>query len=96
MFEILVVYICSAITKDFISIFLFVKGPTDLIINDFMRMLWEQNVGTVVMVTNLLEDNKVCYQGRYNCIEAYIFPGCNYALSMLIFGLEMLKYMIQS
>ncbi|XP_064605821.1 receptor-type tyrosine-protein phosphatase alpha-like [Liolophura sinensis] len=39
------------------------QGPTDVIINEFMRMIWEQNTGKVVMVTNLVEKTKTkCYQ----------------------------------
>ncbi|XP_059168901.1 receptor-type tyrosine-protein phosphatase alpha-like [Physella acuta] len=35
------------------------QGPNDVIINDFVRMLWEQKVDKVVMLTNLIEDGTV-------------------------------------
>ncbi|XP_064604675.1 receptor-type tyrosine-protein phosphatase kappa-like [Liolophura sinensis] len=39
------------------------QGPTDVIINEFMRMIWEQNTGKVVMVTNLVEKTETkCVQ----------------------------------
>ncbi|RUS92206.1 hypothetical protein EGW08_000059 [Elysia chlorotica] len=34
------------------------QGPSDFILNDFVRMLWEQNVDRVVMLTNLVELGK--------------------------------------
>ncbi|CAL1536340.1 unnamed protein product [Lymnaea stagnalis] len=34
------------------------QGPNELILNDFLRMLWEQNVEKVVMLTNLIEEGK--------------------------------------
>ncbi|KAK3739085.1 hypothetical protein RRG08_064531, partial [Elysia crispata] len=34
------------------------QGPNDVIINDFVRMLWEQKVDRVVMLTNLIELGK--------------------------------------
>ena len=36
-----------------------ISGPNDLIMNDFVRMLWEQKVDRVVMLTGLVEDGKV-------------------------------------
>ncbi|XP_059173259.1 uncharacterized protein LOC131953868 [Physella acuta] len=35
------------------------QGPNSIIINDFVRMLWEQKVDKVVMLTNLIEEGKV-------------------------------------
>ncbi|KAH9496275.1 hypothetical protein Btru_017967 [Bulinus truncatus] len=34
------------------------QGPNKLIIEDFVRMLWEQKVDKVVMLTNLMEEGK--------------------------------------
>ncbi|XP_059176845.1 receptor-type tyrosine-protein phosphatase eta-like [Physella acuta] len=34
------------------------QGPNRLILNDFIRMLWEQKVDKVVMLTNLFEEGK--------------------------------------
>lgn len=39
------------------------QGPNDFILNDFVRMLWEQKVDRVVMLTNLIElGKKKCSQ----------------------------------
>ncbi|XP_055884637.1 uncharacterized protein LOC106051812 [Biomphalaria glabrata] len=35
------------------------QGPNKTILNDFVRMLWEQNVEKIVMLTNLTEDGKM-------------------------------------
>jgi hypothetical protein len=36
-----------------------VAGPNPVILNDFVRMLWEKRVTTVVMLTNTYEGGKV-------------------------------------
>ena len=35
------------------------QGPISNTINDFWRMIWEQNITTIVMLTRLIEDAKV-------------------------------------
>ncbi|XP_059168903.1 receptor-type tyrosine-protein phosphatase alpha-like [Physella acuta] len=35
------------------------QGPNDVVVNDFVRMLWEQKVDKVVMLTNLIEEGMV-------------------------------------
>ncbi|XP_071118698.1 uncharacterized protein [Haliotis cracherodii] len=43
--------------------FIAAQGPNDIIINDFIRMLWELDVSRVVMLTNLFEEGKQkCHQ----------------------------------
>ncbi|XP_064604299.1 receptor-type tyrosine-protein phosphatase kappa-like [Liolophura sinensis] len=34
------------------------QGPNDVILNDFLRMIWEQKSGKVIMLTNLVETTK--------------------------------------
>lgn len=35
------------------------QAPNDVILNDFVRMIWEKNVDRIVMLTNLVESRKV-------------------------------------
>ncbi|CAL1532179.1 unnamed protein product, partial [Lymnaea stagnalis] len=39
--------------------FIACQGPNKVIINDFVRLLWEQKVDKVVMLTNLIEEGQV-------------------------------------
>ena len=37
----------------------YIKGPKENTMNDFWRMVWQQNVTQIVMLTNQLEGGKV-------------------------------------
>lgn len=41
------------------SLLLATLGPKEETVNDFWRMIWEQNTATIVMVTNLKERKEV-------------------------------------
>uniref|UniRef100_A0A671QUM3 protein-tyrosine-phosphatase n=1 Tax=Sinocyclocheilus anshuiensis TaxID=1608454 RepID=A0A671QUM3_9TELE len=46
------------------SALFFIAGPKEETVNDFWRMIWEQNTATIVMVTNLKE-RKECKCAQY-------------------------------
>ena len=39
----------------------YIIGPKENTVNDFWRMVWQQNVTHIVMLTNLMEHGKVGY-----------------------------------
>lgn len=39
---------------------IFESGPRPNTIDDFWRMIWQQNVNLIIMVTSLIENGKVC------------------------------------
>ncbi|RUS89569.1 hypothetical protein EGW08_002687, partial [Elysia chlorotica] len=53
-------YINASFVKGFTEeeIFIASQGPNDLMLDDFVRMIWEQKVTKIVMLTNLIEQGK--------------------------------------
>ena len=44
-----------------INVYEFLTGPTNSTMNDFWKMVWQENVTQIVMLTNLMENGKVDY-----------------------------------
>ena len=44
-----------------VLLMLCLKGPTQETMNDFWRMIWQENCCTIVMLTNLVEMGKVSF-----------------------------------
>ena len=48
---------------------IFIEGPTDATLNDFWRLIWQEHPSAIVMVTNLIEREKVriyhCYSNSF-------------------------------
>ena len=48
------------------------SGPTMQMMNDFLRMVWELELPTIVMVTGLTEQMMVYYIMQLQCLFIYI------------------------
>ena len=43
------------------------QGPKDTSVIDFWKLIWEQNIRTVVMLTRIVEAGKVLYYQTWYC-----------------------------
>lgn len=57
-----------------------VSGPKEETVNDFWRMIWEQNTATIVMVTNLKERKEVQWCLNKNIINMKNSDFINFAI----------------
>ncbi|XP_059184552.1 receptor-type tyrosine-protein phosphatase alpha isoform X2 [Centropristis striata] len=56
--------------------FIAAQGPKEETVNDFWRMIWEQNTATIVMVTNLKERKENQNHLQCKCAQYWPDQGC--------------------
>ena len=66
------------------------QGPTDTTVYDFVRMLWEQDVPVIIMLTNLVED------GKEKCSPYWPDPEVEGSLQLKEFKIETVRERIRS
>ena len=69
--------------KIFLKIFLIFKGPTLITLNDMWRMVWEQRSYSIVMVTSLVELEKV-YKYIFTALSFYVLQYWYYLYIVLL------------
>lgn len=59
-------------------------GPRDSTVGDFWRMVWQEQITQIIMLTSLIEDGKVGWQPLYNQNHWYYIT--NFYWSLYILG----------